>query len=36
MDTFPTAVKDYISKNYPDPKIKETAQITDAQGCGHL
>ena len=29
---LPAAAKDYISKNYPGQKIKETAKIIDAKG----
>ncbi len=29
---LPPAVKDYVSKNYKDAKIKEASKITDAKG----
>jgi opacity protein-like surface antigen len=32
IDKLPAVVKDYVSKNYPGKKIKESAKITDAKG----
>lgn len=32
VEELPTAVKDYITKNYKDAKIKEAAKITDTKG----
>jgi len=32
VDQLPPAVKDYISKNYKDAKIKEATKITDGNG----
>lgn len=31
-DALPASVKEYVSKHYPDKKIKEAAKITDAKG----
>lgn len=32
VEELPTAVKEYVTKNYKDTKIKEAAKITDAKG----
>lgn len=32
VEELPVGVKDYISKNYKDAKIKEATKITDAKG----
>lgn len=32
VDELPSAVKDYVAKNYKDAKIKEATKITDAKG----
>lgn len=32
VDELPSAVKDYVSKNYRGVKIKEATKITDAKG----
>ncbi len=32
IEALPVKVKDYISKNYPDQKIKEATKITDSKG----
>lgn len=31
-DALPASVKEYVSKHYPNKKIKEAAKITDAKG----
>lgn len=32
IEELPDAVRDYVSRNYKDSKIKEAAKITDAKG----
>lgn len=32
VDQLPSAVKDYVAKNYKDTKIKEATKITDSKG----
>jgi hypothetical protein len=33
VDNLPAAVREYVSKNYKDMKIKEATKITDAKGA---